>query len=279
MKNLNFYLVDMKYIRDLAKADDRVMSVSPQQQKESRPFVGVVIVCDDKEYCIPLTSPKPKHQTMNNREDFSRIVDDNGKILGALNFNNMIPISKAVITPIDIRPHPSDTPIESGRKKILNIQLDWCNKNKELISRKANKLYRLVTETPDKFRNLTRRCCDFKKLEAVLEKRLGRDTQNHAITNTSPVKGSKSKPKSVSKARTAKSDKSTAPKKKAVKTSQSVSERKPVKQVAQDKPKAQEKKSSILGDIKEIKAEQAKEPKAPKKEHSVNKTKNKDQGL
>lgn len=27
---LNLYLIDMKYIRDLAKADDHVMSVSPQ---------------------------------------------------------------------------------------------------------------------------------------------------------------------------------------------------------------------------------------------------------
>ncbi len=84
----------------------------------------------------------------------------------------------------------------------------------------------------------------------------------------------KSKPKSVSKARTTKSDKSTTPKKKAVKTPQSVSERKPVKQVAQDKPKAQEKKPSVIGGIKEIKAEQAKEPKTPPKERSANKNKN-----
>ncbi len=83
----------------------------------------------------------------------------------------------------------------------------------------------------------------------------------------------KSKPKSVSKARTTKSDKSTTPKKKAVKTPQSVSERKPVKQVAQDKPKAQEKKPSVIGGIKEIKAEQAKEPKTPSKERSANKNK------
>ena len=52
----------MKYIRDLAKSDDNVMSVSPQIGKESRPFVGIVVICDKKPYCIPLTSPKPKHQ-------------------------------------------------------------------------------------------------------------------------------------------------------------------------------------------------------------------------
>ena len=40
------------------------MSVSPQIGKENSPFVGVVVICNDKKYCIPLKSPKPKHQTM-----------------------------------------------------------------------------------------------------------------------------------------------------------------------------------------------------------------------
>ena len=34
-KRLNLYLIDMKYIRNLAKADDHVMSVSPQAGKET----------------------------------------------------------------------------------------------------------------------------------------------------------------------------------------------------------------------------------------------------
>jgi protein AbiQ len=41
----------MKYVRDLARVDDKVMSVSPQVGKESRPFVGVV-VCNQKK-CVP----------------------------------------------------------------------------------------------------------------------------------------------------------------------------------------------------------------------------------
>ena len=52
-KRLNLYLIDMKYIRNLAKADDHVMSVSPQVGKETRPFVGIVVVCESLKYCIP----------------------------------------------------------------------------------------------------------------------------------------------------------------------------------------------------------------------------------
>jgi protein AbiQ len=162
----------MKYIRDLAKVDDKVMSISPQIGKENRPFVGIVVICDSKPYCIPLTSPKLKHQQMKNDKDFSKMFDKNGKLIGAINFNNMIPVDNRSIKPIDINVHPKDSPKDKAYKELLNDQLNWCNQNKESIIKKANRLYIIVTETPDKFRNLTRRCCDFKKLEIVLEKRL-----------------------------------------------------------------------------------------------------------
>lgn len=92
-KRLNLYLIDIKYIRDLARAEDHVMSVSPQISKERRPFIGVIVICGDKEYCVPLSSPKPKHATMKNDLDFTKIYDGS-KLLGVLNFNNRIPLSK-----------------------------------------------------------------------------------------------------------------------------------------------------------------------------------------
>ncbi len=48
-KRLRLYTVNMKYIRNLHnQGDDRVFSVSPQLGKDTRPFVGIVIICDDK---------------------------------------------------------------------------------------------------------------------------------------------------------------------------------------------------------------------------------------
>ena len=92
----------MKYIRNLAKADDHVMSVSPQAGKKTRPFVGIVVVCGTKEYCIPLSSPKPKHKSMKNDVDFTKIMDGD-KLIGVLNFNNMIPVAESCITPLNLR--------------------------------------------------------------------------------------------------------------------------------------------------------------------------------
>jgi protein AbiQ len=160
----------MKYIRNLAKVDDKVVSVSPQIKKENRPFVGIVVICDSKLYCIPLTSPKLKHQQMKNDKDFSKMFDRNGKLIGAINFNNMIPVDKYVIKPIDVNVNPKDTFKDRAYKELLKDQLNWCNQNKESIINKANRLYNIVTEQPEKSRNLTRRCCNFKKLEDVLSR-------------------------------------------------------------------------------------------------------------
>jgi protein AbiQ len=57
----------MKYVRNLHAVDDRVQSVSPQIHKSNRPFVGVVVVCDEHKYCVPSDHPKAKHLTMKSK--------------------------------------------------------------------------------------------------------------------------------------------------------------------------------------------------------------------
>ena len=167
-KRLNLYLIDMKYIRNLAKADDYVMSVSPQAGKETRPFVGIIIVCGTMKYCVPLSSPKPKHKSMKNDVDFTKIMDGE-KLIGVLNFNNMIPVDESCTIPLNLRIAGKDDAATRNYKKMAAKQLDWCQHNQESIVRKANKLYGMVqSEKNSGF--LKRRCCDFRKLETVLKK-------------------------------------------------------------------------------------------------------------
>lgn len=124
----------------------------------------------EKKYCIPLTSPKPKHQNMKNDKDFTRMFDKNNKLIGCLNFNNMIPVDDVVLLAVDMKISNEDNPKTKFYKALLNDQLDWCNDHYMDITNKAEKLYKIVTETPDKMKRLTRRCCNFKKLELVLNK-------------------------------------------------------------------------------------------------------------
>ena len=163
---LSLYLVDMKYIRNLAHADDHVMSVSPQVGKSSRPFIGVIVVCEDKQYCVPLSSPKEKHKYMKNDVDFMKILDGE-KLIAVLNFSEMIPVRSDVIQPLNMRPNSSDDEKTRHYKKMTSKQLSFCQKNQDAIVRKANKLYTLITSGKASF-NLQKRCCDFTRLESVL---------------------------------------------------------------------------------------------------------------
>ena len=92
-EQLSFYTVDMKLIRNMhSQGDDRVFSVSPQVGKNNRPFVGLIVMLNDRQYCIPLSSPKEKHKSMKNGLDFHRILDSKGKLIGVLDFNGSFDI-------------------------------------------------------------------------------------------------------------------------------------------------------------------------------------------
>ena len=107
---------------------------------------------------------------MNNDVDFTKIYDGE-KLIGVLNFNSMIPVTNDVIQPMDIRPDSKDDGAVAHYKKLIKKQLSFCQKNQEAIIRKANKLYWLITTNKGNA-ILRKRCCDFTKLEGVLNKRL-----------------------------------------------------------------------------------------------------------
>ncbi len=177
MKELNFYYTDLKYIRDLSNVDDNVMSISPQRGKQDRPFVGVIVLLNGRKYCIPLTSPKDKFKTMKSQVDFLKIFDeskrtDKGapKLLGVLNINNMIPVDETVIHKVDLAIHDNDKPEIKRHKQLMQKQLKWCRACVDIIENRANKVYDMVVNHPDKNRNLVKRSSKFIRLEAVADK-------------------------------------------------------------------------------------------------------------
>lgn len=52
----------------------------------------------------------------------------------------------------------------------MQKQLSWCRDHSDTIINRANKVYSLITDFPDKNRNLTKRYVDFNKLEQILSK-------------------------------------------------------------------------------------------------------------
>ena len=169
-KRLSLYTVDMKLIRNYHnQGDDRVFSVSPQIGKETRPFVGIVVICDEKQYCIPLSSPKAKHKSMKNDVDFHRVLDSKGKLIGVLDFNNMIPVREDVLQKVIIRIGPHDSEEIKRYKNLMIDQLNFCQHNQDIIIAKANKLYKFVDKR-NTSRQLKQRCLKWSRLEAVLSR-------------------------------------------------------------------------------------------------------------
>lgn len=98
MKELKLVVIDSNYCDYLRKYDNKVPYNF--EKKKNRPFVGVLFSVENFMYFAPLSSPKPKHLKMNNTVDFLRI--DSGR-LGAINFNNMIPVKSECIQLIDLK--------------------------------------------------------------------------------------------------------------------------------------------------------------------------------
>ena len=161
MTKLNLYTVSREYTDYLRQKDSNVPYTGGD--KAARPFVGVVFQRSKFHYFVPFTSPKPKHLKMKNQIDFLKI--ENGT-WGAINLNNMIPVSVSALSKIDLSENSVDTQAEIDYKELLKNQLEWCNKNSDTLIKRAEHLYYLITQG-NPYPQLKQRCCDFKTDEIM----------------------------------------------------------------------------------------------------------------
>ena len=157
-EKLKLVKINSEYCDYLRRFDKRV----PYNfdKKINRPFVGILFKVGNCKYFAPLSSPKEKHLKMKNSIDFLKL--DGGK-LGAINFNNMIPVRKDNIKLIDLN---EDFNIISDEKykMLLQNQIFWLNRNIEKVYSKSYKLYeKYVSKKLDS--KIAKRCCNFKLLE------------------------------------------------------------------------------------------------------------------
>lgn len=161
--NLRIVKVDSDYCDYLRKFDNKV--AYNKNEKELRPFIGILFQIDSYEYFAPLSSPKPKHKRMKNMIDFLKIKDGE---LGAVNFNNMIPVNEKNYSLIDLNKETL-TIEELKYQRLLREQLDWLNANYRQVKNKSFRLYNLYNggKLPQ---SIKLRCCNFKLLEEKCSK-------------------------------------------------------------------------------------------------------------
>lgn len=158
MKNFKIVCIDYNYCNYLRQFDKRVCY--NYGIKRTRPFVGVLFNVGSLEYFAPLSSPKPKHLHMRNTVDFVKIKD--GK-LGAINFNNMIPVNKNSYEEINLHATPKDNK-EKQYINLLNSQLRWLNRHiKEIQNNSETLYYNYINDNLNT--HVKNRCCNFLLLE------------------------------------------------------------------------------------------------------------------
>lgn len=125
--------------------------------------MGTLIQIGDIKYYAPFTSPKQKHLQMKNGKDFRKI--DQGK-LGAINFNNMIPVVDTALLLIDINHEP-----DLQYRRLLQNQYKAIKADLSAIVQTAKALRKIVLTENDQLtahdRRVKARCCNLKLLESV----------------------------------------------------------------------------------------------------------------
>ena len=157
MEDFLLVRLDTDYCNYLRKFDYRVPDYV--DRKEKRPFVGVLFEVHNCKYFAPLSSPKEKHKNMKSSIDFLKI--DDGK-LGAINFNNMLPVTDKNIIIIDLNIKNENN--ENHYVKLLRQQLYWLNRHNSKVYSRSQKLYSKYINNKLNI-NIRNRCCDFKLLE------------------------------------------------------------------------------------------------------------------
>ena len=153
MARFRFYHIHEKYIRFLHSGDSRVQ----YNKNQKRPYVGIVLKIKGADYYVPLESPKPNHKKIGGGGVVLKMED--GK-LGIIGFNNMIPVPNVALLPFDFA-NIEDTQY----RNLLFNQLEFCNKNRELILQRARHTY--SKRVKGEVAHYNEVCCDFKKLERM----------------------------------------------------------------------------------------------------------------
>lgn len=158
MKNLNFYLVDDDYVQLLKEAEienrgfSRVPDMTYDLGRKPKFLCGIVLHVNSMEYYVPVSSFKQQ-----NPDNFL-ILNEQGAPLSSLRFNYMFPVPADQLKVRIIKDEP-----DSSYRRLLNMELQYCKKNKERIQKTAERTYKRVLLGKNK--GLVQNSCDFPLLE------------------------------------------------------------------------------------------------------------------
>ena len=158
---ISLYEVAPKYIDYLLPFAPHLFRNKAPGQHNERKFIGIVLEVNGFKYFAPLSSFKPKHETMKEGLDFIKL----GRY-SVINLNNMFPVPDGLFTYVNIANErdPHYRSLLMAEYRIIRVRQDLIKKN-------AAALYKHKVENGNNT-PLAKRCNDFTALEkACLEYR------------------------------------------------------------------------------------------------------------
>lgn len=175
---MNWYALNKEYVNYLKAYDAFVPDV--EYIGRLKCFLGIVFKSDNGiDYFAPLTSYKPKFNFMQNDIDFFKIVDDNGRIYGAIAINNMIPVPSSeyvVVTKENLKDLRSFRTRRELNQYWKLLQKELSCVDEQFIMINAKKLLEFVALNPHS--RVAKRCCNFKLLEKKCNEYILQNTLN-----------------------------------------------------------------------------------------------------
>lgn len=171
------YKIDMDYLQFLHTQDSQVFYQNVEAYSR-KPYLGLLTRIASMDYCIPLTSAKPRHINWANvsngnmlvydiveeneigSQDIYKVLGDGTykKIFSVLEIRKMIPVNENVCSYINFQE------IEDLEyRRLLEKEYAFLKSNKHTILNKATRLYKKQKETGI----IDICCCNFEILEAA----------------------------------------------------------------------------------------------------------------
>ena len=128
MDDLNFYTVDLNYVRFLKNAEQekrgvsRVPDLDYGKGRKPKFLCGIVLQVNKADYYVPVSSYKQQ------KPDNFLICTNDGKAVSSLRFNYMFPVPKDALTVRSIA-----TEQDSAYRALLSQELRYCIKNQDKI--------------------------------------------------------------------------------------------------------------------------------------------------
>lgn len=160
MESIKFYEVSHKYIDYLLPYAPHLFRNKKAGQQHERKYIGVILHINEVEYFVPLSSFKPKHNTMSeDMTDFIKI-----KKYAVINLNNMFPVPKSEYTYIDISKEK-----DKAYQALLRSEYRYIKSIQDKIRKNALVVYKHKLQNGNST-GLGKRCNDFKLLEELSKK-------------------------------------------------------------------------------------------------------------